>query len=129
LTERGPNKICPVCKRKSLAPEKSGGRWYFPPKKICYNCVEFLNNGYDKVNANRRILVKTVKESEAIFPLTAFDRTENTYLGKFNDFESLRKELKEYTKTYPASDIRVIDDKYHNFADFFKVYPYNNLFL
>lgn len=116
-SKRPPNKICPVCGRRSLAPEKRDNDWYFPPKKICYNCTSLEFGDYDEINANRKILIKSTKEEKAVFPLKMFDINDNTHIGNYNDFKTLRNELNMYRSHNPDSKIKIIDTKFHDFTD------------
>ena len=119
--KRPANKICPVCQRKTLAPEGGPNHWRFPPKKLCYSCINLLHGNISDIKTNKKILVKSVKQSEAIFPLYIFDLDMNQIVGKFNDFESVRKELKELEETFPTFKFKVVDTKYHDFTDFFNI--------
>jgi hypothetical protein len=114
------NKICPYCKRKSLAPEGKSGDWWFPPKKVCSNCVEFIHGKPSNIKANRRVLVKAVSEAEAIFPLYLFDLRTDELLGIFDStFEAVRQYIRKYLEQFPEARLLITDTKYRNFTDFF----------
>jgi hypothetical protein len=117
MAKKPPNKICPKCGRKSLAPE-GGPAWFFPKNKICQNCTSLKFGYFYEINANRRPLIKTVEQSQAVFPLSILDMTENELVGVFRDFKSLKRRLNGYRADYPRSRIKIIDKKYHDFTDY-----------
>jgi hypothetical protein len=121
--KRSPNKKCPVCGRKAVAPEMSFGKLVFPPKKKCFNCTSLEAKVFKQINANKRILIKSQKQAEAVFPLTVLDLTNDKLIGKHDDFKSLRENLNKYRTDNPKSEIKIIDKKYHDFTPFFQIPP------
>src|SRR5688500_8150009 len=67
--ERPPNRVCEVCGRKAIPPEKRGGKWVFRLVQKCDNCVMFENKLFDEIKKRKGILPRSLKESEAVFPL------------------------------------------------------------
>ncbi len=66
-------------------------------------------------------LIKSKRESEAIFLLLVLDRTKNKIVGRFTDAGKLRDRLNSYRSDNPLSTITVIDEKYHDFSGYFLV--------
>jgi hypothetical protein len=119
--KRPPYRICQICGRKRAAPEKSLGKWRMPPKKkTCYNCTSIQFDDFNDIIANRKILIKSKKEAEAVFPLRLLDMTNNKLIGNYNDSKSLRKSLNLYRAENPKSETKVIDGKYHDFTEHFR---------
>ena len=96
LGKRPPNKECPVCGRKSPAPETSFGKWVFPPQKKCHNCTSLEHKVFKQINANKRILIKSQKQADAVFPLLVLDIDNDELVGIYHDFKSLRRDLNKY---------------------------------
>jgi hypothetical protein len=87
-TQRARNRICPMCKRKCLAPERGNGNWTFAKLKVCFNCRSFKYGSYDRIHANKRLKIKTVRQANNSLRLYLIDMTRNELLGTFEDFWS-----------------------------------------
>lgn len=121
LTERQkrpPYEVCKFCKRKTVAPEKIGDRWRSPPLKKCNNCIALQSRTCNDLNVNRKILIKSRKEEQAVFPLLILDMMYCNLIGIYNDFKQLRRNLNKHLEDYPKSKIKIIDRKYHDFTDY-----------
>jgi hypothetical protein len=116
---RPPNKRCIKCGRKSIAPEttRRGGEWKFRGIQICTNCFMLMNDYiYAISTGKRRLKIKSVKESREAFPLIILDRSNNEYVGKFDNPKDLKKKLNSYRTEHPKSNIQIIDTKYHDYT-------------
>jgi hypothetical protein len=86
--KRPPNKYCPVCNRKMLAPEKDNdGEWRFPRMKICYNCTSLESACFEYINAKRKVLIKS--KEKIFFPLLILDFQKSKLIGQYYDVEKL----------------------------------------
>jgi hypothetical protein len=117
MDKRPPNRICPVCNRKMLAAEKSLGKWFFPHKKICYNCTSLESACFGYIRANKKVLIKSNEELR--FPLLILDFERDKLIGQHNDVEKLKSRLVEYRKSNPLAVLKVIDTKYRDYTDNF----------
>jgi len=77
-----------MCKSKCLAPEGGNGNWTFAKLKVCFNCRSFKYGSYDRIHANKRLKIKTVRQANNSLPLYLIDMTRNELLGTFEDFWS-----------------------------------------
>jgi hypothetical protein len=118
---RPQNRTCTVCGRKAISPEKSDGKWYFRSTQKCTNCIMLENNYFNEISKRKGILPKSVKESEAAFPLLVLDVTKNELIGKFDDPKVLRKKLNFYRAENLNSKILIIDTKFRDFTEYFNI--------
>jgi len=123
LGKKPANRECPICHRKSVGPEKgpTSKRWYFPSKKKCHNCTSLEYRVFNQINANKRILIKSQKQADAVFPLVVLDIDNDELVGMYHDFRSLRRGLNKYRANNLRSKIKIIDKKYRDFTDYFQV--------
>lgn len=120
MAKRPPNKLCVVCGRKEIKPEGSNTEvWFFRRVPKCFKCVMLENEIIEEIKPGKRILIKSVKESEAAFPLRIFDKTKKELVGEFKKANDLRSRLNQYREANPRSKIMILDKKYHDFSDYF----------
>lgn len=79
----------------------------------------FNSQDYSLIRANKRIKIKTVEQANKAFPLYVIDMTENEYVGRYDDFASLRKDFSLRRDECPNCKIKIMDTKYHDFTDYF----------
>ena len=116
---RPPNKRCKWCGRNKVAPEMMHNGWGFPPKKdICDSCLSLEYDDFKYVRTNRKRLIKSDNEADALLPLMMIDDAKGkTYL--YTNVNSIKRALKRYDEGYRKSNIRIIDRKFYNVNDYF----------
>ena len=117
--KRPPNKICKWCGRKKVTAEMMHNGWGFPPRKdICDSCLSLEYNDFKSVRTNKKRLIKSDNEADALLPLMMIDDAEEkTQL--YRDLKSLRKDLQKFDEGYRKSNIRIIDRQFNNLNDYF----------
>lgn len=93
--------------------------WGFPPKKdICDSCLSLEYDEFKSVRTNKKRLIKSDKEADALLPLMMIDDAKkNTQL--YRDLKSLREDLERFDEGYRKSNIRIIDRQFNNLNDYF----------
>ena len=121
-TDRPPYKVCKICGRKRVSPEMRLGKWVMPPKKnTCYNCTSFDFESFNDIIANKRIVIKSKKEADTVYPLRVVDMTRGTLIGIYTDPKTLRRSLNFYRVENEKSKIKIVDKKWHDFTQYFGI--------
>ncbi|SRR5215203_5674162 len=119
VSEKPPNRTCKWCGRKMVAPEMMHNGWGFPSKKeVCDSCLSLEYDEFKSVNTNRKVLIKSDKEAEALLPLMMINDAQKT-TKLYYDLDSLREDLKKFDEGYRKSNIRIIERQFKNLNDYF----------
>jgi hypothetical protein len=94
---RPQNKVCKICGRKKIHPEKDylRGGWRYPLKPICYDCLMMQNSLFEHIRA-RKLPRKMNDNAKLLFPLVIFDITSNTVVGKYNTKQEVLSAIAKY---------------------------------
>jgi hypothetical protein len=92
---RPPNKFCLRCNRKSIYPEKMFDDWFCPREQICFDCLMISRSQFDKIRA-RKLPGKMSDKAELLFPLTAYDTSNNTKIGEYHNKEDVLAAVDKY---------------------------------
>jgi len=116
------SKICQICKRKVIRPEKSGSAWYFSRRKICDNCMFYKDGKYDKIHiSTKKIVIRSIKGIQKYQSLSIIDVTNNELIGEYIDSEILKKDFIAYKNRNSENEIVIIDRMYyHNLTNHFQ---------
>jgi capsule polysaccharide modification protein KpsS len=119
---RPPNRVCKVCGRKRVYPEKGSrhGGWRYPLKPICFDCLMIQNSLFEHIRT-RKLPRKMDDNAKLLFPLIVFDTNSNTTVGQYKTKEEVLSAVAKYqTEGKSRSRILVIHHPtYYDYTDYF----------
>jgi hypothetical protein len=119
---RPKNKVCKICGRKSIYPEKDPlfGGWRYPLKPICFDCLMMQDNLFEHIRA-RKLPRKMNDTAELLFPLVIFDTTSNTVVGKYNTKQEVLLAVEKYREEGKsrAKILVLYYPRYYDYTDYF----------
>lgn len=119
---RPPNKVCKVCRRKSVYPEKGSrhGGWRYPLKSVCFDCLMIENNLFEHIRA-RKLPRKMDDNAKILFPLIVFDTISSVIVGQYETKQEVLSAVAKYQNDGKSrSRILVINyPSYYDYTDYF----------
>lgn len=115
---RPPNKVCKLCKRKSVRPKRAErhGAWRYPIKPICFYCLMIQEKIYSEIKG-KKIPRKMDDNAKLLFPLIVYNTTKNEMVGRYNSKEDVLSAVAKY-QNQDELQSRILIIHYPTFYDY-----------